>query len=91
MQISARAASALMLAILLGAPASASTKPAVRHVAAHRRAVPTVDMYSRRALRRAATLLQLKLLELRKARLERVRSAIEKRLPIDDLLHDGGP
>ena len=44
---------------------------------------PSLDLYSQRALRRARTILQLKLLELRKARLERVRHAIERGLPLD--------
>jgi len=44
------------------------------------------DVYSRRALRRARTILLLKLLELREARLERVRKAIERRLPVEELL-----
>lgn len=45
-------------------------------------------LYSRRALRRARIILQLKLLELRSERLERVRKAVERRIPIDELLKD---
>jgi len=46
-------------------------------------------MYSRRALRRARTILQLKLLELHEERLDRIRRVIEKHLPISVLLqHD---
>lgn len=41
--------------------------------------------YSARALRRARRLLELRLLELREARLDRVRSAILRRLPPDAL------
>lgn len=44
------------------------------------------SLYSARALRRAKILLQFRMLELRKARLERVRKAIEDRVPVDDLL-----
>jgi hypothetical protein len=44
------------------------------------------SLYSPRALRRAKLLLQFRMLELRKARLERVRKAIEDRIPVDDLL-----
>jgi hypothetical protein len=44
------------------------------------------DLYSARALRRARIILQLKLLELRKEHLERVRKAIEQHAPIDQLL-----
>jgi hypothetical protein len=39
------------------------------------------QLYSQRALRRARTLLQLRMLELRKAELDRVRQAILRRLP----------
>jgi hypothetical protein len=39
-------------------------------------AMPADALYSRRALRRARLLLELRLLELRKAHLERVRQAI---------------
>ncbi len=44
------------------------------------------DIYSPRALRRARTILHLKLLELRQARLERIRRALERGLPIDQIL-----
>ena len=77
------AVTAVCGAILLGAPASASKGAApVR---------PYLDLYSLRARRRAAIILQLELLELRKARLERVRRAIERRLPVDQLLKIGDP
>jgi hypothetical protein len=46
-----------------------------------------IDIYSRRALRRARTILQLKLLELREEQLERVRRAVERGVPIDRLLN----
>ncbi len=46
------------------------------------------EIYSRRALRRARIILQLKLLELRSERLERVRKALERHIPIDKLLKD---
>ena len=39
------------------------------------------NLYSRRALLRVRTLLQMRLFELRKARLERVERAIERNLP----------
>lgn len=52
-----------------------------RHAAA-----PSIDLYSARALRRARTILQLKLLEIRKARLERVRRALERGLPVDQIV-----
>lgn len=82
-----RAALALTLAF-------AASLPAAAHVPRHRIAVrhdvtsaaPAEVLYSRRALRRAKTILQLKLLELRRARLDRVRKAIEKNVPVDVLL-----
>ena len=46
-----------------------------------------IDIYSRRALRRARIILQLKLLELREEQLDRVRRAVERRIPIDRLLN----
>jgi len=46
------------------------------------------EIYSRRALRRARTILQLELLSLREERLERIRKALERRIPIDQLLKE---
>ncbi|MDQ6929641.1 MAG: hypothetical protein M3126_03105 [Candidatus Eremiobacteraeota bacterium] len=86
MHVSMRAGSALLTAILLGAAASASTKGAGRRFSATTAPVRSLEMYSLRARRRAALILQMELLELRKARLERVREVIQKRLPIDFLL-----
>ena len=82
------AALALTLALAAVLPAAAS--PA-RHRHAKRRApapaaASASALYSRRALRRARIILELKLLELRSERLERVREAIEKHVPLDDLL-----
>jgi len=82
-----RAALALTLALAASLPAAARVP---RHGHAHRttsqRAITAGSLYSSRALRRARTILQLKLLELRQERLERVRKAIEKNLPVDELL-----
>ena len=81
-----RACLALASIIVLTQPASASDKrkPARATTPAQRYA--GVEVYSRRALRRARTILLLKLFELREARLERVRKAIERRLPIEQIL-----
>jgi hypothetical protein len=46
-----------------------------------------IEIYSRRALRRARIILQLKLLELREEQLDRVRRAVERGIPIDRLLN----
>jgi hypothetical protein len=90
MHVLMRAAPALLLAILLMAPASASTKAAPGRRPSHHAPAPTLDMYSVRARRRAATILQLELLEMRKAHLERVRKVIQKRLPLDVLVAPDG-
>jgi len=52
-----------------------------RHARAHHAAAAPsggIEIYSRRALRRARTILQLKLMELHALELERVRRAIER-------------
>ncbi len=70
-----RAAFALTSILLFAAPHAA----AARRPAAHHALQPaSLELYSRRALRRARTILQLKLLELKLERLERVRRAIER-------------
>lgn len=70
----------VLTSLLLGA---AATVPI-------RRPPPDVrTLYSPRALRRARIILQLKLLELRKERLERIRRAIEQGLPLDSILKTG--
>ncbi len=46
---------------------------------------PAEALYSARALRRMRAYLELRVLELREARLERVRAVILRRLPIDEL------
>ncbi len=84
-----RACLALALIIVLTQPAwpSDKRKPSGATKLAH---TPyPADIYSRRALRRARTILMLKLLDLREAHLERVRKAIERRLPIEQILDDG--
>lgn len=58
-------------------------------------ALPNPDtLYSRHALRQARTIVELRLLELRRERLARVSAAIARGLSIDDLLRNapaGGP
>jgi hypothetical protein len=87
-----RAALALTLALAAFLPAFARAPHRSRHsVRRHPPAeisVSAEQLYSRRALRRARIILELKLLELRSEHLERVRKAIEKRMPIDELLND---
>lgn len=91
MSLRYRAALALTLALTLTPPAAARV-PRHRHTARRTSATASSlsaeDLYSRRALRRARIILELKLMELRAERLERVRKALEKHVPIDQLLKD---
>ena len=81
-----RASLALTLAgLLAAAPAAAATR-APLHRTARMPAIAPYALYSRRALLHARIILQLKLMELRSERLERVRGAIERHVPIDKLL-----
>ena len=84
MNILLRAAAALSLAILLAAPASASTKAAGAGRPHARQTTPT-DLYSLRARRRAQKILELELYQLRINRFEAVRRVILRRLPPDSL------
>lgn len=52
---------------------------------------PVSDLYSQRGLRRMRTLLQLRLLELRKAELNRIRLAIKQQIPVDALVRAPSP
>jgi len=91
MRFSFTIAPAIILSMLiLGcASAPALAKHSHHRASASSRPLPSLDLYSRRALRRARTILQLKLLELREEHLDRVRRVIEKRLPLSTLFsHD---
>jgi hypothetical protein len=50
------------------------------------RALGADEIYSLRARRRAAAYLRMRLLELRKARLDRAAEVIERRFPADAIL-----
>jgi hypothetical protein len=81
-----RAALALTSVLLLAA-SPPHRHPHHRHH--HAQPAPAANaIYSRRALREARTILQLKLLELRSERLERARKVIERRLPLDELFKE---
>lgn len=77
-------AALLLTSLMVACPAAAARQRP------HPRPVPASaygsSLYSPRALRRAKLLLQFRMLELRKARLDRVRKAIEQRVPVDELL-----
>ena len=75
----------LSMLILGCASAPALAKHSHHRASATSQPPQSLDMYSRRALRRARTILQLKLLELREERLDRARRVIEKRLPLSTL------
>ena len=80
------AAVALTLALLV-----CTAGAAAKHQVPHRPSATPVpraklDLYSQRALRRARTILQLKLLQLREERLDRARQAVLRRITVDDLL-----
>lgn len=79
------AAIALTLALIFCAAGAAAKRPTPRRPSVTASAAK-IDLYSRRALRRARTILQLKLLELREERLERARKAVLRRIPIEELL-----
>jgi hypothetical protein len=92
MQPRYRAALALTLALTASLPAHAAV-PHHRHTGRRRSmaaaaSVSAEYLSSRRALRHARIILELKLMELRSLRLERVRKAIEKHVPIDQLLKE---
>jgi hypothetical protein len=84
-----RALVALTLAVAACIPADARL-PRHGHsrlrTAARATPIAADDLYSRRALRRTRTILELKLLELKAEHLERVRKALERHIPIDQLL-----
>lgn len=84
-----RAALALTLALAASLPAAANTarhRHGRRHLSPSGATPPVSVLYSRRALRSAKIILQLKLLELRSEHLERVRKALQKNIPVDELL-----
>ncbi len=80
-----RALMALVLSMFLVAPADASARPRARHEL-NSAQYSVSRLYSSRARRRARTILQLKLLELHRAHLDRLRAVILRKLPLDELL-----
>jgi hypothetical protein len=77
----------LAVTLCTPAPAPLPRTPRAARVEATRRApvLPADDLYSLRARRRLASYLRLRLLEMRKAGLERAAGVIEHRLPVDAL------
>ena len=71
-----------LLAILSAAPGSAAAAATPRPAAPASLAPFSPDaLYSKRALRRARLLIQMRMLELRNERLECIRAALLRRLP----------
>lgn len=70
----------IALLFVVAFPTSAPT------IAPHPAQRPSADLFSRRARHRAAVMLRLRWEELRLEQLERIRTAIRRQVPIDDLL-----
>lgn len=72
------------------APAPSPSPPALRGRPApappEQSASRSDELYSLRARRRFAAYLRMRLLEMREAGLERAAEAVERRLPVDELL-----
>ena len=78
-----RAALALTSLLSLGAAPGHHRHPARQSHSNLAAPAAGIALYSRRALRRARTILQLRLLELHEEQLDRVRRAVERHLPIE--------
>lgn len=78
-----RAALALTSLLSLGPAPAPGHHTHPRHSRPALVAPAGIELYSRRALRRAKIILQLRLLELHQEELDRVRRAVERHLPID--------
>jgi len=75
---------ALFSLLLAVTPATAQTPPPPHAVAPHPTPILTPDqLFSRRALRQARLLIQMRLLQLRDERLECVREALMRQLPAE--------
>ena len=77
-----RAALALTSLLLLAAASGHHHHPARHRHPSLASPAAGIELYSRRALRRAKIILQLKLLELHEEQLDGVRRAIERHAPI---------
>jgi hypothetical protein len=81
--------------ILTFATAAAATSPAPKPSGLPQKAVAAPlsanDLYARSARRRMASYLRMRLLELRKAQLERAAQVIEGKLPVEELLRTPKP
>lgn len=73
----------ILIAVLLGAAPAAPSSPAPSRPTASPSPAPLTpeELFSRRALRRARLLIQMRMLQLRDERLECVREALHRQLP----------
>ncbi len=73
----------LVIALLLGSTAPAASPVARSHATASPSPAPLTpeDLFSRRALRRARLLIQMRVMQFREERLECIRAALQRRLP----------
>jgi hypothetical protein len=81
---------ALISVLLAAAPANAPSPPPSRPAPTASPALSPDALFSRRALRRARLLIQMRMFQLRDERLECVREALLRRLP-DALRPEGAP
>jgi hypothetical protein len=72
---------ALLWLPLTATPVSADSPAPVHSAVPHPAAVSPDELFSRRALRQARILIQMRLLQLRDERLECVREALKRQLP----------
>jgi hypothetical protein len=72
-----------LLIVLLGSTWPAASPVAQSHAAASQSPVPLTpeDLFSRRALRRARLLIQMRVMQFREERLECIRAALRRQLP----------
>lgn len=72
---------ALLLAALIVAGPASPEPAATAYPSPHPATLEPDELFSRRAMRRARLLIQMRLFELREERLECVREALRRRLP----------
>ena len=70
-----------LLAVLIAAHPAASPSPSTAPASAPSLSLSPDALYSRRALRRARLLIQMRMLQFREGRLECVRAALLRQLP----------
>src|SRR5579872_2176021 len=83
--------SVLAVFLLLVVPVHRTAAPRPSHAPSRQATQPYAgELFSRRARHRAAIILRLQWEELRLQQLDRVRDAIRRQIPIDELLREAG-